>query len=192
MSRPLPSYEPTSIKVIPTSVDEKKVKSIFPGSFWICAICRNVPCEPVCILNCPHLFCYSCIESFLVKNSVGKTQRQRERMPFSCPSCRGLFKICELILYNEWNASQRFMFNHIETKCDHCRWTGSIGDLRNHLRKHCPKRVVLCPNNNCDAAMPYDELIGSHWQSCWYYKVNCTKCSESYYESNQHECGMFL
>ena len=94
--------------------DEKLVDARSVPAGLRCVICTDVFAEPLCAVNCQHVFCASCI------NRALGVQPQ-------CPLCRvaldaGQLRPCQPL---------RALLDDLQVRCDYkasgCGWTGAAG-----------------------------------------------------------------
>ena len=172
MSRPLPPHF-LDVESPPTSVDQDDVQSPYDNSNYICGICLEVPCSPVSLQRCPHLFCFNCIQSW------HRVKISRRETPF-CPVCKTQvqFRVLQqdITQFDEWAQSHKSLFNQITTSCHKCfNWTGPVSQFPGHSQ-FCEKRLVQCSNFQCDCQLPLDEMIDEHWQKGDKYRISCNNC----------------
>ncbi|CAF1544639.1 unnamed protein product, partial [Rotaria magnacalcarata] len=100
----------------------------------ICIICNKTLEDPQCT-PCDHIFCKSCITEWIQRNNM------------SCPTCRRLLRIHELI---QASRTVRNILGKIHVKCMTC---GKIdlerSDFEQHVAIACPAAClaadIMCP-----------------------------------------------
>ena len=84
---------------------------------FVCTICRGVPSEPV-ITSCNHIFCSSCIRSWI-------------RVASACPVCRFCIDETDIIPLNE---NLLFIYDSLMVKCTYtkCQTKVSLRNIKVH------------------------------------------------------------
>lgn len=131
-----------------------------------CSICLNVLEQPV---NgpCGHVFCSSCINTWLDQSQRNATQISgpRRRIIFSgtCPVDRKALCREELV---DAAIPFRNMLSRLKMKCDFeqygCNTITPLGSIRDHVRSCTwnPDEVIPCPNG-CSSLFVRKDLINS-------------------------------
>lgn len=111
-------------------VDEKSVSECFN-----CVICLAVMVQPVEIqvTDCHHLYCRSCL--------AGTRDNK-------CPACTRTFQSNQVVSLQECNTSMFRLYAATRVYCPNsgtgCKWSGSIGDLANHIDRFCEFATGKC------------------------------------------------
>ena len=62
-------------------------------------------------------------------------------------------------------------------KCpSECGYKGNAIEVDAHQVYNCPKRLIKCPNENCEVKMVASEMEKGHLQSCPLLMVHCPTC----------------
>lgn len=108
---------------------------------FICTICLDVSADPVAIIGCDHVFCYTCISSM----KLGK-----------CPTCQTPFKDSK---WNQIEGISRRIYLDLRMKClnPSCDKVLTPSDYKYHDEnceitfdtcKDCGFKTRRCPNND--------------------------------------------
>ena len=72
--------------------------------------------------------------------------------------------------------------NNLEVKCSNiskgCKWAGPLGDLEDHVARHCGYTEIECPNE-CSAYIRRRDM-DSHKKKCPQRQKSCKYCGDSY------------
>ena len=72
--------------------------------------------------------------------------------------------------------------NKLEVKCTStskgCKWVGLLGDLEDHVARHCGYTEIECPNE-CSASIRRRD-IDSHKKKCPQRQKSCKYCGDLY------------
>ncbi|XP_076309635.1 uncharacterized protein LOC143224965 [Tachypleus tridentatus] len=148
-----------------------------PDDELLCSICQNVYCDPV-ECSCRHVFCRSCISSWL---DIRKT----------CPICRKKTYVFDIkpvvpIVTN--------MISRLTMKCPNftqgCDQKITLGSYLMH-RKVCNHEIVECSNPECRKKMIRKKLEHHKFSDCKYRLITCPNdCGLQipFMEKFQHNC----
>lgn len=133
-----------------------------------CSICLNVLETPV-HGPCGHVFCSSCINTWLESNSRTPsaliTQRRRITVSGTCPVDRK--PLCKDEL-GEAAIPFRNIISRLKIKCDFesfgCKAIITLGSIKDHVRtcNFNPEEVVQCPNGCSSMFLRRDLVIRPH------------------------------
>ncbi|XP_013794849.1 TNF receptor-associated factor family protein DDB_G0272829-like [Limulus polyphemus] len=132
-----------------------------PDDELLCSICQNVYCDPV-ECSCRHVFCRSCISSWL---DIRKT----------CPICRKKTYFFDIkpvvpIVTN--------MISKLTIKCPNftqgCNQKITLDNYLMH-KKVCNYEMVECSNPDCRKKMKRKKLERHQFTDCKYRLVTCQK-----------------
>ena len=109
-----------------------------------CAICHDVFVDPVCGVDCQHVFCSSCIDRALTRQS-------------QCPLCRLALDPTQLRQSQPIQA----LVNDLEVRCDYrtsgCGWTGRLQDCAAHQAACSVKLTIDCADELDKKAKKFQE-----------------------------------
>lgn len=119
-----------------------------------CALCHNVLRNPQQCSN-GDLFCLICIREWLERKNECPTcnsELTKEKLSHSAFVDRVV--IDKLLCCCEWREQG-------------CTWSGTLGDLQQHLHNVCMETYIACPNVDCDDEvkrkdLPHHDAICDH------------------------------
>lgn len=68
----------------------------------------------------------------------------------------------------------------LKFKCQKCppqQEAFNFDEMRSHMQKECPKRIVECPNSDCLDIVRASDLC-NHLGDCYYTLHTCKKCEK--------------
>lgn len=113
-----------------------------------------------------HTFCKECILTHLVEHNN-----------HSCPNDRSSLTVVNLrrvLSLHCFLERRRVRCTHWDNNADGCQWTGTLGQLRQHLTQ-CMFVSVQCANNGCPWQGPRSRIT-HHNSTCDYGLVPCNEC----------------
>ena len=158
---------------------------------FTCPICHLALKEPR-LTECGHHFCASCLTECLGRG-------------YDCPVCRTELESSKIFPNNalkreilnlkircnrkkkgcEWVGELRMTEDHdqqcwyVDEECDKCGHLVTRKSMKNHKKKHCPRRKTKC--EHCHSIIEWKELQ-DHYKKCSQYPVMCmcTYCGEMF------------
>ena len=149
--------------------DEKSLVNPEYADIFICAICRGIPRQPVCMKDCGHMFCETCIQQQVTTEASynGKLR---------CALCKRESRVVETVPFKEFCPSLKKVFRLAKLRCPlGCEFIGDPQEMDEHETFRCERRVVCCPSAGCPVKASYKEMT-EHIQSCPNLMINCRRC----------------
>ncbi|CAE7877890.1 PDZRN4 [Symbiodinium microadriaticum] len=125
-----------------------------------CAICQEVFVDPVCGVECQHVFCSSCIGRAVTRQS-------------QCPLCRVPLDPMQLRQSQPIQA----LVDDLKVRCDYrmsgCGWTGRLQDCAAH-QAACPVKLTLDLADELDkkAKKFQEESEKAHALAIWFQELS--------------------
>ena len=163
-------------------------------SVWECSVCEGFPRRPAYIDACPHLFCEACLMEVFKECKEPKDADPRSRHTVQlapCPNCRRLFSIHQMCPFEHMDQFTQAVIKERQVKCPfHCGFQGNSFEVDEHQVYVCPRRLLQCPNKDCDVIVEAEIMEHVHFPNCTMRRVHCAQCKLSVLatEEESHDC----
>ena len=140
-----------------------------------CPICIGIPRNPIYLKKCQHFFCECCILNHY--NTSAKISPNSILKSAECPCCIGWFLRSDVIPFEEFNYAMKKVYHLLRLKCPNgCVFIGDPQEMDDHQSYVCEKRIVNCPNPECQEKMTYEKLVQEHFLNCPKRLIFCKGC----------------
>ncbi len=168
--------------------DALLLNSKMDGCF-ICTICLSIPGRPCTIPVCGHLFCETCIETYV--GTAGGATAFRVVKSGNCPNCKRQFDLQEVRAFEQFQPWEQSVYKSLILGCPlRCLFTGNPFEMDKHQTYECLNRPVKCPNPGCTVRTCFSNMSGGHFSNCDKLMIYCGKCNLPVFKSSlsTHDC----
>ena len=176
-------------KAYDQGLDEELLENSKMGGCFICSICLSIPGRPCTIPGCGHLFCESCIETYV--GTAGGATAFRVVTSGKCPNCKRQFDINQVRSFEHFHEWEQSVYKSLILRCPlKCPFKGNPLEIDKHQTYECPNRPVRCPNPVCPMKMTYQKMDAEHYPNCEHLRIYCAGCNLPVLKStlSTHDC----
>ena len=159
--------------------------SCVPSSTWKCLFCDRVPRTPVTLRSCGHLGCNKCFMEQLVVAHAGDTAHIGSK---HCPKCQAIYTKEHLVPHDHWPLFAKQVWGMVAVKCANCDFVDNPITVKDHERRKCATRRVVCPG--CAFVGRVEDTI-QHASSCKSLMMYCVGCGYPILHQQRatHDCA---
>ena len=146
-------------------------------SNFCCPACFLIPKVPISFGRCGHIMCDFCWMRYCQARYDNMSDLLRNRA-LTCGICRMEHSPHQIKHYGEWDPLLNRVYGSVRVACTNtgCKIKNALRDMEQHEVFQCKKRLVTCPNGDCNVQLVAD-LMPAH-------VIKCTKLTV------YHNCGL--